>query len=96
MNLSKLDGLFEFFLRNQNSIDEVVFYGFSFSKTDKYYMERIFLLLPSNKIKYTIYYHLDDNEIEEDKVWNIKMGIAYAGGSFEEMNFVNSSEVKSI
>ncbi len=89
-------GLFEFFLQNQNSIDEVVFYGFSFSKTDKYYMERIFLLIPSNKTKYTVYYHLDDSEIEEDKVWSIKMSIAYAGGSFEEMNFINSSGVKNI
>lgn len=82
--------LFKFFLEHQNEIDEVVFYGFSFSKADKYYLQNIFITLPTNKTKYTIYYHLDDNENEEDKVWNLKMSIANAGGSFEDMRFVNS------
>lgn len=83
-------------LTNQNIINEVVFYGFSFSKADKYYLQQIFLNLPTHKCKYIIYYHVDYNESQDEKLESIKEKIRYAGGDCNQMTFVNDKAINKI
>ena len=56
-------------MTRQSIIDEVVFYGFSFSPNDEEYVRTIMSCLPLPTTKYTLYYFVKDNE-KQDVVIN--------------------------
>ena len=90
----KKNGLLESFLMLQNVINEVVFYGFSFSESDRYYMQYLFATLQSPKIK--VYYYVKEDESEEVIKKKIKSKVAYSNGPINSIEFINCKGITKI
>lgn len=70
-------------------VEEVVFYGFSFSPNDKEYVQTISncLLLPKTKFK--LYYYVKNDELEENVIKRFKENIANCSFDINKINLFN-------
>ena len=76
-------------------IDEVVYYGFSFSPADRPYLQEIMIHLSPKAIKHTIYAHSDVTDVDELKrQLMIKVGLC--GGSIFDINVINDKDKRKI
>ena len=91
------DKRLEQFLKiNKTRINKVVFFGFSFSKADKPYLQLLFSSLPTQKVKYYVYYHVGDKETDAESKQKLIDNIVYAGGDTSNMTFINCEGVTRI
>lgn len=81
-----------FLLKSKNKIDEIVYYGFSFSIADKAYIKTIDMILPDKPIK--IFYKLKDGESEEQCISSLKKKVSLTGINLSRAFFVNCDDTK--
>lgn len=93
-DIIKKKHIVEFILKYKNMIEEVVFYGFSFSITDKAYVRMIYSILSNKPIK--IFYKLKKKETQEQCISSLKNKIDLIGINPSNITFVNCDSTKDL
>lgn len=81
---------------NFDKITELVFYGFSFSITDKIYIQYLFNMFSDKDISIKIFYKLENNQTESDAIALLKRKLLQAGVTNKNVVFLNCDSTKSI
>lgn len=95
-NIIKKRKLDEFLSNNKDKIDEVIFYGFSFSITDKPYIDLIFKELKNPQIVYKVYYKVQNQETPKVCVLRFKEKLKKLGIDCQKIIFINSDGVEGL
>lgn len=85
-----------FLISHKEDFEEVVFYGFSFSISDKPYIQLIFSIIESNNIKCKIYYKVEDGSTNNECIDNFRNKLALMGINSNDIEFVNCDITKTI
>lgn len=83
-------------LARQHIVDDVIFYGFSFSPNDKEYIELLSMCLCLPRTKFKVYYYVKENEIEEAVKDNIKNKVIKSGLGLHRVELIKSNGVYKI
>ncbi|MBQ7617166.1 bacteriophage abortive infection AbiH family protein [bacterium] len=86
-------GIQEILLRIQKYVDEVVFYGFSFSPNDQEYVQTIAMCLPLPITKYKLYYFVKDGEIEENVIERFTNNMIKCAFDINKTTMINCKDV---
>lgn len=89
-------GVVSFLENNKNTIEKVVFYGFSFSITDKIYVKTIFDIFKNTKTSFSIFYKIPNDQTEQSYLDYFKTKVSNCDVSLEKVTFINCEGVTKI
>lgn len=92
----KQSGVDRFLKDNRNNIDKVVFYGFSFSITDKAYAKAIFDALDDGKTAIFVYYKVLGNKNKEECLSQFKKRLCDCSIDIKNVIFVDCDTTNKI
>lgn len=88
--------IIDFLLKHKKDISEIVFYGFSFSITDKSYVRMIFTTFNDSAIKTRIYYKIKNKHTDSEEILSIKNKIRNSGIDPDKFEFINCDGARTI
>lgn len=83
-------------LRIQKYVDEVVFYGFSFSPNDQEYVQKIMMCLSLPQTKYKLYYHVGEKETDDYVIKRFTDNMIKCAFDFSKVEMINCENIKTI
>lgn len=92
----KQKGIVKFLEDNKESINKVVFYGFSFSLTDKVYSKTLFDFLDNGKTTINVFYKVPDGLTRNDYIPLFKQRIKNCSINVENIKFLDCKNVNKI
>ena len=83
-------------LKLQKIIDEVVFYGFSFSPNDQEYVQTLFMCLSLPTTKFKLFYYVKDGETDQEVVERYQDNIIKCACDPNKVLLIKCNNVKNI